>query len=78
MTPTNEVSYKTVWNSVTNAELAVNSFYHYTAYFGNYNEGQCKAGMTEGLTDLIKYGDANYNAYRYVPNELSYGETSRS
>ncbi|MCS3070108.1 hypothetical protein NXU94_24385 [Bacteroides faecis] len=32
--------------------------------------------MTEGLTDLIKYGDANYNAYRYVPNELSYGETS--
>lgn len=76
MTPTNEVSDKTVWNSVTNAELAVNSFYHYTAYFGNYNEGQCKAGMTEGLTDLIKYGDANYNAYRYVPNELSYGETS--
>lgn len=33
MTPTNEVSDKTVWNSVTNAELAVNSFYHYTAYF---------------------------------------------
>lgn len=76
MTPTNEVSDKTVWNSVKNAELAVNSFYHYTAYFGNYNEGQCKAGMTEGLTDLIKYGDSNYNAYRYVPNELSYGETS--
>nr|WP_320057932.1 RagB/SusD family nutrient uptake outer membrane protein [uncultured Bacteroides sp.] len=76
MTPTNEASDKLVWSSVSKAELVVNSFYHYTAYFGNYNEGQCKAGMTEGLTDLIKYGDANYNAYRYVPNELSYGESS--
>lgn len=76
MTPTDGASDKMVWSSVSNAELVVNSFYHYTAYFGNYNEGQCKAGMTEGLTDLIKYGDANYNAYRYVPNELSYGESS--
>ena len=74
MTPKSEISDKALWSTVSGAEYAINSFYHYTAYFGNYNEGQCAAGMTDGLTDLIKYGDATINAYHYIPNELSYGE----
>ncbi len=73
MSPTDEVSDKIVWSDVEYAELAINNFYHYINYFGNFNEGQCSAGMTEGLTDIFKYGSMTYNAYMYIPNEIAYG-----
>lgn len=78
MTPTDEVSDKTVWSSVASAEYAVNYFYHITDYFSPYYDdtdgGQCTAGMTEGLTDMIKYSDTNYSKNHYIPSEMSYGE----
>ena len=78
MTPTDEVSDKTVWSSVASAEYAVNYFYHITDYFSPYYDdtdgGQCTAGMTEGLTDMIKYSDTQYYKYHYIPSEMSYGE----
>lgn len=78
MTPTDEVSDITVWSSVSGAEYAVNYFYHLTDYFGQFYDdsdgGQCTAGMTEGLTDMIKYGDTNYSKNHYIPSEMSYGE----
>lgn len=78
MSPTDEVSDKTVWGSLAGAEYAVNYFYHITDYFSPYYDdsdgGQCTAGMTEGLTDMIKYGDTNYSKNHYIPSEMSYGE----
>ena len=78
MSPTDEVSDKTVWGSLVGAEYAVNYFYHITDYFSPYYDdsdgGQCTAGMTEGLTDMIKYGDTNYSKNHYIPSEMSYGE----
>ena len=78
MSPTDEVSDITVWSSVSGAEYAVNYFYGLTDYFSPYYDdtdgGQCTAGMTEGLTDMIKYGDTNYSKYHYIPSEFSYGE----
>ena len=73
MTPTDSASDKLVWSKVEYAELAINNFYHYTDYFGNYRTGQCAAGLTEGLTDLFKYGATTYNALMYIPNEIAYG-----
>ena len=73
MTPTDSVSDKLVWSKVESAELAINNFYHYINYFGNFNSGQSTAGMTEGFTDIFKYGSMTYNAHMYIPNELAYG-----
>jgi len=42
-------------------------------YYGNFNNGQSTAGMTESFTDIFKYGAMNYNSHAYIPNELAYG-----
>ena len=71
--PTDSASDKLVWSNPTYAQLAVNDFYHYLYYLGNFGSGDCSAGMTEALTDEFKYGSANYNAMCYIPSEISYG-----
>ena len=53
--PTNKVTEKLVWNDVSTAELAVNYFYADIPYLGSFNNYQCAAGLTEGLTDEFKY-----------------------
>jgi starch-binding outer membrane protein, SusD/RagB family len=73
ISPTDSASDKLVWSSPTYAQLAVNDFYHYLYYLGNFGSGDCDAGMTEALTDEFKYGSANYNAMCYIPSEISYG-----
>jgi len=40
---------------------------------GSFSDYQCSIGLTEGLTDEFKYGNMNYNAENYIPNEISYG-----
>ncbi len=73
--PTNKATEKLVWNDVSTAELAVNYFYADIPYLGSFSNYQCAAGLTEGLTDEMKYGNMNYNAHCYIPNEISYGGT---
>ena len=71
--PTNSVSDKLIWTSKANAQLVVNNLYEDIAYLGNYNSGECLAGMTEALTDEFKYGDMTYNSLCYIPSEFAYG-----
>lgn len=71
--PTNSVSDKLIWTSKANAQLVVNNMYEDIAYLGNYNSGECLAGMTEALTDEFKYGDMTYNSLCYIPSEFAYG-----
>lgn len=59
MTPTDRASDKLVWSKLDYAEQAVNDFYRYIDYLGVYRDGQCLAGMTEALTDQLKYGSYN-------------------
>lgn len=70
MTPTNSVSDKGVWTSVTTAEYAVNYIY---SYVYDVAVAQCVAGMTESLTDQMKYGSYNYNSLCFIPSEIAYG-----
>ena len=74
--PTNSVSDKLIWTSKANAQLVVNNMYEDIAYLGNYNNGECLAGMTEALTDEFKYGDMTYNSLCYIPSEFAYGGTA--
>ena len=73
MSPTNAVSDKMVWSNVENAELAVNDYYRDIDYLSVFNTGQCLAGSTDALTDQLKYGSYNYNAYCLIPSEIAYG-----
>ena len=73
MTPKDAASDKLVWSKTEYAELAINYFYHDIYYYGSFSDGQSVAGMTEGFTDVFKYGSMTYNANMYIPNELAYG-----
>lgn len=70
MTPTNSVSDKTIWETTEAAEYNVNYLYSYLIDIVN---GQCVIGLTESLTDMMKYGSYNYNSLCYIPSEMSYG-----
>lgn len=71
--PTDRATEKLVWNDVSTAEMAVNYFYADIPYLGSFNDYQCGAGLTEGLTDELKYGNMLNNAECYIPNAISYG-----
>ncbi len=73
ISPTDKVTDKAMWSSVSNGELAVNYFYNNIGSFGSFGLYQCYAGLTEGLTDEMKYGNYNYNSLCLIPSEFSYG-----
>ena len=70
MTPTDKVSDKVIWESAQNAEYAINYIY---SYIIDVTQSQNQAGMTEALTDQMKYGSYNYNSMCYIPSEIAYG-----
>ena len=70
--PTDKVTEKLVWSDVSSAELSVNYFYADIPNLGSFNDYQCAAGLTEGLTDEFKYGNILNNAECYIPNQISY------
>ena len=71
LTPRDSISDKVMWADVTSAEYAVNFIYSY-AYdiYANY---PCAVGMTEALTDELKYGSYLYNSLCFIPSEVAYG-----
>lgn len=71
MTPRDSVSDKVIWESTQNAEMAVNYLYSYTY---DVLMNQCLAGLTESLTDMMKYGSYNYNSLCFIPSEIAYGD----
>ena len=73
MTPTDSVSDKIIWQTTQNAEYGVNYIYSYILDMADANNGQSSAGMTDALTDELKYGSYNYNALCYIPSEIAYG-----
>ena len=70
LTPTDQVSSKTMWETTQNAEYSVN---HLFSYVWGYNSAPTAMGLTEALTDEMKYTSYNYNSMAYIPSEFSYG-----
>ena len=73
MTPTDRVSDKVMWETTEAAEYHVNYLY---TYIYDVLMGQCLAGETEALTDMLKYGSYNYNSRCYIPSEIAYGAST--
>ena len=70
MTPTDRVSDKVIWENTQNAEYSINYIY---SYIFDVTWSQSAAGMTEALTDQMKYGSYNYNSMCFIPSEIAYG-----
>ena len=73
LTPTSSVSSRTMWENTANAEYSVNYLF---TFFWNYNAYPTQLGLTESLTDELKYTSYNFNAMAYVPSYISYGGTT--
>ena len=74
--PTDAVTDRMMWSKPEYAELYVNSFYAFINYYGQYNTGQCSYGITEGLTDMMKYSPSSTNqtgAHYGFLNQFVYG-----
>lgn len=70
MTPSDRVSEKTIWAETKTAEYSINYLW---TYIWDFNSSPTVIGLTEALTDQLKYTSYNYNAYCYIPSEMSYG-----
>lgn len=76
LTPTNAVTDKVVWSNTNYATLYVNSFYSYIHNLGQYSDWQCYPGMTDGMTDVLKFGSPADNMtgkYYGIANRFVYG-----
>ena len=73
LTPTDRVSAKTMWESTRNAEYAINHLY---TYIWGYNSAPTSLGLTESLTDELKYTSYNFNAMAYIPSYIAYFEST--
>ena len=73
MTPTDSVSSKTMWESTRNAEYSINHLY---SYIWSYNAYPTAMGLTEALTDELKYTSYNFNSMAYIPSYISYFEST--
>lgn len=73
MTPTDRVSAKTIWENTENAEYSINYLY---TYIWDINSSPTVVGLTESLTDEMKYTSYNYNALCYIPSEVAYGSSN--
>lgn len=77
MTPTDSVSDKLVWSNTAYAEYNINSFYHYIDAMGQFDTGQSNVGLTEGMTDILKYGCSSLNVHMWFANEIAYNESGQ-
>ena len=71
LTPRDSISDKVMWADVPSAEYAVNFIYSYA--YDIYASYPCAVGMTEALTDQLKYGSYLYNSMCFIPSEVAYG-----
>lgn len=75
LTPRDRVSAKTMWESTRNAEYSVN---HLWSYIWSYNAYPTQLGLTEALTDELKYTSYNFNSMAYIPSYIAYFESTVS
>jgi hypothetical protein len=71
-TPTDAVSDKLVWSKPEYAELNINSFYHIIDALGQFDTAQTAVGISEGMTDILKYGSTAQNTHMWFANEMAY------
>ena len=58
MDPTDRVSEKIVWSDETYITQYVNGFYPYLTRYGSFETSDSQVGLTDGLTETLKFGSS--------------------
>lgn len=78
MNPTDRLSDKMVWQNAESVELYVNGFYPYINIYGAFGDGDSKVGLTEGLTETLKYGSMTPGTHVGFANIVAYADGGMS
>ncbi len=78
MNPTDRLSDKMVWQNKESVELYVNGFYPYINIYGAFGGGDSQVGLTEGLTETLKYGSMVPGTHVGFANIVAYAEGGMS
>ncbi|MEG2240064.1 MAG: RagB/SusD family nutrient uptake outer membrane protein, partial [Alistipes sp.] len=74
MNPTDKVSDKIVWSDVTYVTQYINGFYPYISRYGSFDTGDSQVGLTEGLTETLKFGSKVPGTNVGFANIIAYAE----
>ena len=74
MNPTDKVSEKIVWSDPTYVTQYVNGFYPYISRYGSFETGDSQVGLTEGLTETLKFGSATPGTNVGFANIIAFAE----
>ena len=77
MSPTNKVSEKIVWSDVNYVTQYVNGFYPYISRYGAFETGDSQVGLTDGLTETLKFGSATLGTNVCQYHRFRRGRTCR-
>lgn len=61
--PRNRYTQMDAWRSLENTNLYVNGFYVPLYDYGPYGKAYASVGMTDGLTDILKYNSGDMDSY---------------
>lgn len=78
MNPTDRLSDKMVWQNKESVELYVNGFYPYINIYGAFGGGDSQVGLTEGLTETLKYGSMVPGTHVGFANIVAYADGGMS
>ena len=78
MNPTDRLSDKMVWQNAESVELYVNGFYPYINIYGAFGSGDSQVGLTEGLTETLKYGSMIPGTHVGFANIVAYADGGMS
>lgn len=74
MSPTDKVSEKIVWSDPTYVTQYINGFYPYISRYGSFETGDSQVGLTEGLTETLKFGSPTPGTNVGFANIIAFAE----
>lgn len=72
MSPTDKVSDKIVWSDETYITQYVNGFYAYLSRYSSFETQDSQVGLTDGLTETLKFGSNVQGTNVGFPNIIAY------
>ncbi len=72
MSPTDKVSEKIVWSDENNIKQYVNGFYAYLSRYSSFETQDSQVGLTDGLTETLKFGSIVEGTNDGFPNIIAY------
>lgn len=72
MSPTDKQSEKIIWSDENNIKQYVNGFYGYLSRYGSFETQDSQVGLTDGLTETLKFGSMTSGTNVGFANEIAF------